>query len=186
MIRGAPPEKNGVLRDYLARDRAERKTYVVPAPDRNARLAVLHYELLSQANGLSLVRVSPETGRTHQIRCQFASRDLPIAGDRKYSTVPADYPIALWSGYICFQHPGTERTMEFAALPPAEAPWDCFSASLAELRNHDSSAACSSALMRRRISRMARTLCSVPLRFARLSACARIRSISLRAAREFS
>lgn len=135
VIRGAPPEKNGVLRDYLARDRAERKTYVVPAPDRNARLAVLHYELLSQANGLSLVRVSPETGRTHQIRCQFASRDLPIAGDRKYSTVPADYPIALWSGYIRFQHPGTERTMEFAALPPAEAPWDCFSASLAELRN---------------------------------------------------
>ena len=63
------------------------------------------------------------------------NRDLPIAGDRKYSTVPADYPIALWSGYICFQHPGTERTMEFAALPPAEAPWDCFSASLAELRN---------------------------------------------------
>lgn len=135
VICGTLPEKIGMMRDYLARDRVKRKTYVVSEPGKEARLAVLRYRVLSQREGLTLVCVTPETGRTHQIRCQFASRGVPIAGDRKYSSPQESYPIALWSFFLRFQHPETGRPMEFVEMPPARPPWNRFSDSLEEFRN---------------------------------------------------
>ena len=83
VLRGVPQEMSGELIDLLGRDRERRMTYVADAPGKGVQEARLRYEVLSVRDGLSLVRVELLTGRTHQIRVQFASRGLPLAGDRR-------------------------------------------------------------------------------------------------------
>ena len=61
------------------------------------REARLSYEVLQRKGGLSLVRVTLETGRSHQIRVQFSSRGMPLAGDVKYGSRYRDCPLALFS-----------------------------------------------------------------------------------------
>lgn len=116
----------GEMCDLLARNKAERKTYVTRTPAKGVQEARLSYVTLGQTEGLSLVRIRLHTGRTHQIRCQFSSRALPLVGDRKYSTLEDGCDIALWSHEISFSHPSTGEKMSFSALPPAKYPWDLF------------------------------------------------------------
>ena len=123
---GSPAAPNGTLVDLLARDKAERKTYVVTEPGKDVQEAILNYELLDCTADFSKVRIELVTGRTHQIRCQFSSRNLPLVGDRKYSTHEDDCEIALWSSLLRFRHPKTGEELTFTAPPPAEFPWDQF------------------------------------------------------------
>lgn len=123
VVHGTAPDK-GEMVDLLARDKAERKTYVTDQPGKDARQAVLLYETLNRAGGLSQVRIRLITGRTHQIRCQFSSRELPLVGDRKYSLLEDDCPIALWSHELSFKHPADGRAMKFTAPPPDIFPWN--------------------------------------------------------------
>lgn len=126
VIHWRPPREKGSFRDLLMRDTLERKTYVVKQPEKGAREAVLNYETLGSGQGLSLVRVELVTGRTHQIRAQFASRGLPLAGDKKYSRYQDGCALALWSERIGFAHPDTSCMVEFSAPPPEEYPWKLF------------------------------------------------------------
>ena len=126
VVHGAPAEKNGTLRDLLLRNKAERKTYIVTELGKDVQEAVLHYQTLREANGMSRVRIQLETGRTHQIRCQFSGRGLPLVGDRKYSLLEDDCEIALWSYRLSFRHPYTGKEIEFVLEPPQVYPWtDC-------------------------------------------------------------
>ena len=126
VLHGTPFESQGTLRDLLARVKAERKTFVVTVPGKDVQEAILNYEVLEKTADFSKVRIELITGRTHQIRCQFSSRDLPLAGDRKYSTLEDDCPIALWSWRIRFNHPKTGEALAFTAPPPDEFPWNHF------------------------------------------------------------
>ena len=126
VLHGSPAVPLGTLVDLLARDKAERKTYVVTEPGKDVQEAILNYEILAQTDEFSKVRIELITGRTHQIRCQFSSRSLPLVGDRKYSTLEDDCEIALWSSKLCFRHPKTGETLTFTALPPDEFPWNTF------------------------------------------------------------
>ena len=120
------PEDNGTLRDLLARDKARKMTMVAQEMAKGVQPASLRYRVLNQQNGMSRVRIQLETGRTHQIRVQFASRGMPLVGERKYSTLEDDCEIALWSCYLAFQHPVTGETMGFDLEPPETYPWtDC-------------------------------------------------------------
>ncbi|MBQ6465075.1 MAG: RluA family pseudouridine synthase [Oscillospiraceae bacterium] len=119
-------EKRGELRDLLARDRVRCLTYVADAPGKGVQEAVLRFETLGYAEGLSLVRIELLTGRTHQIRCQFSARGLPLVGDRKYGLPGDECAIALWSHELAFAHPGDGRALRFTAPPPAERPWTLF------------------------------------------------------------
>ena len=119
-------EDRGELRDLLYRDKARKMTFLTDTPAKGVQEARLGYETMGRAGGLSLVRVQLYTGRTHQIRCQFASRRLPLAGDRKYGGGELDCPLALWSHSLGFRHPGTGAPMRFSAPPPEEPPWDLF------------------------------------------------------------
>lgn len=117
-------EECGIMRDLLARDPKERKTYVTDTPAKGVQEAVLDFTREWYTDGLSKVSINLHTGRTHQIRCQFSSRNLPLVGDRKYSTLDDNCDIALWSHMISFLHPYTGERMVFTHEPPDEYPWN--------------------------------------------------------------
>lgn len=123
VVHGQPAEKTGTLRDLLGRDKARKMTYVADAPGKGIQEAILDYEVLSCENGFSRVRVTLRTGRTHQIRVQFASRGMPLVGERKYSTLEDPCEIALWSHRIGFTHPATGAWMAFSKFPENDYPW---------------------------------------------------------------
>lgn len=127
VVHGVPDQRSGTLVDLLLRSKPERKTYVVTEMAKGVQEAILDYEVLATAEGLSMVRILLRTGRTHQIRCQFSSRDLPLVGDRKYSLNEDNCEIALWSHALSFRHPVTGEALRFTAPPPVEYPWNLFS-----------------------------------------------------------
>ena len=123
VVHGIPGEEAAVLRDFLHRDKKERKSYVVPENTPESQEAVLDYQVLHCAGDISRVKVHLRTGRTHQIRVQFASRGMPLVGERKYATLDDPCEIALWSHKIGFFHPATGERMEFSQEPPGGYPW---------------------------------------------------------------
>ena len=118
------PSDSAVLEDYLFKDSAKNKVFVVKSERKGAKFARLSYKRLASTEGLSLLSVTPETGRTHQIRVQLASRKMPICGDGKYgSRVKGN--IALFSHKIRLEYPrGNEIE---ATATPDFAPFDIFS-----------------------------------------------------------
>ena len=126
VLHGVPPKSSDTLVDLLGRDKARKMTYVVQEPGKGIQQASLSYQVLSTAQGMSRVEIQLHTGRTHQIRVQFASRGLPLVGERKYSTLDDSCEIALFSQYIGFNHPKTGRWMEFWHEPPECFPWNVF------------------------------------------------------------
>lgn len=119
-------EDSGELRDLLYRDKARKMTFVTDRPGKGVQEARLSYVTLGRAEGLSLARVTLHTGRTHQIRCQFAARGLPLSGDRKYGGDNEDFPLALWSCRLGFTHPDSGQRMDLEAAPPDAPPWSFF------------------------------------------------------------
>ncbi|MBR5094442.1 MAG: RluA family pseudouridine synthase [Oscillospiraceae bacterium] len=125
VVHGTLPE-TGSLRDLLRRDKARKMTFVADAPGKDVQEALLDYRSLGRAEGLSLVKIRLRTGRTHQIRCQFAAHGWPLAGERKYDTREDPWPLALWSAALGFRHPATGEELRFALLPQEAPPWDFF------------------------------------------------------------
>lgn len=122
----------GVLEDLLYRDKAKNKSFVVKRMRRGVKDARLDYRVLERRDGLALVRVKLHTGRSHQIRCQLASRRCPILGDVKYGSSVRREKIALWSASIAFEHPAKRQRMEFSAMPEGEF-WDLFEGTKAQV-----------------------------------------------------
>ena len=99
---------------------------------RDVKRALLSHEVLAycEDRDVSLVRIRLHTGRTHQIRVQFASRSHALLGDRKYGAGEQDgCRIALWSYKISFLHPQSGQPIAFSAPPPAVFPWNLFNLS---------------------------------------------------------
>ena len=116
-MQGETPDA-GEWRDLLYRDAQKNKSYVVRRERKGVREAVLRFETLERRGGRSLVRVALETGRSHQIRVQFASRSFPLIGDKKYGSAFRDEPLALFACELAFPHPRTGETMKFTADAP--------------------------------------------------------------------
>lgn len=113
MVHGTPPE-NGDWTDLLFKDSTKNKVFVVKKERRGVKKARLEFRRLTEGE-TSLVRIRLHTGRSHQIRVQFASRGLPLVGDRKYGgkdSVPAPM---LFSCKLTF--PYGKQTVEFEKLP---------------------------------------------------------------------
>ena len=120
VVHGVPQPESGEMRDLLFHDRRQNKTFVVRRQRAGVKEALLEYdtvEALTTARGeeCTLVHVLLHTGRTHQIRVQFASRGLTLLGDGKYGARGDNRPIALFAKRLTFLHPVTRKQMEFEA-----------------------------------------------------------------------
>ena len=124
VVHGRPEGLHGTLKDLLYRDKARRMTMVAEQSAKGVQVAILHYQMLESHEDMSLVRIRLETGRTHQIRVQFASRGMPLVGERKYATLEDDCEIALWSHSLTFHHPKTGERLVFSKEPPVISPWN--------------------------------------------------------------
>ena len=116
LIEGAPAEPEGSFEDMLFYDRAKNKSFVVKdngKARKGVKRALLDYRLISSEGGRSLVRVRLHTGRTHQIRVQFASRKMPLVADRRYGARPTEEKtFSLRCCYVSFIHPNTHKRIE--------------------------------------------------------------------------
>ena len=126
VIHGRPEPPVGVWNDWLRHDTALRRSFVTDGPMEGAKEARLSFAAVDEADGLSLAWIELHTGRTHQIRCQFAAHGFPLWGDRKYGIPGEVGPIALWSCALNFSHPVTGERLHFSQEPPREFPWTLF------------------------------------------------------------
>ena len=121
LVHGKPQENIGEMIDLLFKDSSKNKVFVVKKERKGVKKASLEYELLNTAEFdsemYSVVRILLHTGRTHQIRVQFASRKMSLAGDRKYGAKDSFKEIGLWSYRLNFTHPKTKEPLIFEAKP---------------------------------------------------------------------
>jgi 23S rRNA pseudouridine1911/1915/1917 synthase len=122
-----------VWTDQLCKLDGEAHGEIVTTDHPNAKRAVLSYRVLHRFKGQTLLEISLETGRYHQIRVQTSSRGLPVVGDFQYgattqfgpdTTEPRDRVIALHARTLAFRHPMTKEPVEVTA--PLPATWDKF------------------------------------------------------------
>ena len=113
VLHGEMKKKQDNLSDYLYKDK---------------KTNMLSYKTLASNNGFSLVEIDLQTGRPHQIRVQFSSRNHPLYGDQRYgkNVNKKGQQIALWSYKIEIEHPTKKEKMEFVCEPPNKYPWNMF------------------------------------------------------------
>lgn len=122
---GSPDEKEGRLEDLLFKDKRKNKSFVVKRERKGVRRASLDYRVIDEADGKALVSVRLNTGRSHQIRVQFASRKMPLVGDGKYGSRDNGCDVALWSHSIELKF--DNKTLLFESVPATDDyPWNLF------------------------------------------------------------
>jgi len=128
VVHGTPAEKAGTLRHWLLKDESTNMVRVVKGGNKEAKEAVLDYEVIDSNSGFSLVRINLHTGRPHQIRVQFSAIGHPLFGDQKYGSRvnKPGWQIALWSSYLSIKHPTTKEEISFSLNPPGVYPWNLF------------------------------------------------------------
>ncbi len=113
MVHGTPPEQ-GDWTDLLFKDSGKNKVFVVKKERKGVKSARLEFRCLKQGEH-SLVRVRLHTGRSHQIRVQFASRGFPLVGDHKYGSRDEEKEPKLFS--CCISFPFGGKNYRFEKMP---------------------------------------------------------------------
>lgn len=118
-------EPKGTYEDYLLKNQKNNISKTVDSKTKNAKLAKLDYEIIkyNQETNLSLVKIKLHTGRHHQIRVQFSSRNHSIYGDQKYGTRGRGKQLCLWAYKLTFTHPTTKEKLTFENYPAPEGSW---------------------------------------------------------------
>lgn len=119
VVHGCPQEHGGFFEDLLLHDMKKNKTYVVDRMRKGVKKARLSYQVLGKGEDRALVQVRLFTGRSHQIRVQFASRQMPLWGDGRYGG--GNGKIALYSVRLSFRDPESGRKVSYAFLPEIPA-----------------------------------------------------------------
>lgn len=129
VVHGKPIEETGVMEDFLFKDSKKNKSFVVKKERKGVKYAKLEYQTLKtkelDGQSFSLVKIKLHTGRTHQIRVQFSSRNMPLAGDSRYGS-RLDGNMCLFSCSIGFVNPFNGKKMAFEARPDG-GHFECFS-----------------------------------------------------------
>ena len=115
-------QDSGHFEDYLLKDN---KTNMVKV-NKNGKLAILDYEVIDRINNLALVKIHLKTGRSHQIRVQFSSRNHALWGDQRYNkNSEVGQQIALHASTLEFEHPTTKEHLIFNSSVNRK-PFDLF------------------------------------------------------------
>lgn len=122
---GKMEKEKDTLVDYLWKDEKKNTSYVVKPTKKNAKQAILDYEVLKydKEQDLSVLKINLHTGRHHQIRVQLSSRMHAIYGDNKYHGRGAGTGICLWAYKLTIVHPVTKEQMTFKDLPEKKGMW---------------------------------------------------------------
>ncbi len=121
------PKKIDTYEDYLIKDEKNNTSYVTTKD--KGKLSTLKYEVIDTKNSLSLVKINLLTGRHHQIRVQFSSRNYPLYGDHKYNKNFINdnkNNIALIAKELSFYHPTTKELLHFEIPLPKKYPYTLF------------------------------------------------------------
>lgn len=124
VVCGKLPQIQGVLVDYLFKDGKTNTSRIVKKEQKGAKRAELHYQVLEEKEGLSLLEIHLITGRHHQIRVQLAGAGTPLYGDKKYNPKTAGdqrTTIGLYACKLSFLHPKTKKQMVFSCEPKGDA-----------------------------------------------------------------
>jgi len=133
IVQGRPESIAGTWVDHVRKVPDVARGEIVGESDDKSRRAELSYRVLHRINDLSLVEIELGTGRYHQIRLQFASRKLPVLGDRLYgSTVdfgpevedPRHHHIALHARRLSFRNPMMDKDVDVVA--PLPSSWEAY------------------------------------------------------------
>lgn len=128
VINGSLKNESGELVNWLKKNPNTNMVYIATSLTEGAKKAVLKYRQLESKGAITLVKVSLETGRSHQIRVQMAAQNCPLFGDVKYGDkLSKGSNLALWAYELKFTHPVTGDSMVFVAYPPEDKePWKKF------------------------------------------------------------
>ncbi len=127
VLDSTPEKDEDRLCDLLFKDSRKNKTFVVKKMRKGVKDASLRYTVSEKTDKNTLVHVTLETGRSHQIRVQFASRKLPLTGDGKYGSRNNKCNTALWSHSLEFVHPFTGEHIVIESNPDYSIyPWNLF------------------------------------------------------------
>jgi RluA family pseudouridine synthase len=130
LVAGAVAPAEATWTDHLKKIYGQPRTKIVDPADAEGQIAILHYRVLRQFSGRTLLEITLETGRTHQIRVQCASRGYPLLGDELYGSTEPFGPwrddererlIALHARSLRFRHPTTREYI--LAVAPLPALW---------------------------------------------------------------
>ena len=128
IVKNKPPQEAGELSDYMIKNEAQNKSYIVSSNTKGAKLAQLRYRVIGSSDSYYLLEVELITGRHHQIRAQLAHMGCPIKGDLKYGFPRSnpDASISLHAYKLQFEHPTTKNPIIVIAPKPTGNPWDVF------------------------------------------------------------
>lgn len=127
IVNGKMEQDTDTLKDYLYKNTNTNMVTVVNPMHDDAKEAILKYQVLGYKDKLSLVKIELITGRSHQIRVQFASRDHALWGDQRYNKdAVSPQQIALWAASLSFLHPTTQQPLTFRLDPPDRYPFNLF------------------------------------------------------------
>lgn len=120
VVEGLFSSQTGTLEHFLVHD--EHQARIVNATYPEAKIARLHYRVLSSHKNHTVIEIDLETGRYHQIRCQCAAIGHPIIGDQRYGSIVAYKDQAIMLHHTCLQvpHPITGDLQTFQAPVPAD------------------------------------------------------------------
>ena len=125
IVDGKMENKQGTLKDYLYKNEKTNTSRIAKPNEKNAKEAILDYEVIkyNEEINLSVIKVNLHTGRHHQIRVQFASRNHSLYGDQKYGTRGRGKQLALWAFSLSFKHPTTKEVLLFEDYPEKIGSW---------------------------------------------------------------
>ena len=128
VLNGAPNPESGKLTGWLKKNTVNNMVYLSTEGTDGAKYAALDYRVLEKKGALALTEIKLHTGRSHQIRVQFAGIAHPVYGDMRYGGEYAQKGrLALWAYSLTFTHPVTKERMRFISGPSAEeGVWKVF------------------------------------------------------------
>ena len=124
-----PKEDSGILENYLKKNEKLNKSFIAKPQDKEAKKAVLKYQIISKSDRYYLFEINLLTGRHHQIRCQLSSIGCPVKGDLKYG-YPRSNPdggLSLHARKVEFVHPVSKKEISIVAdVPKNDKLWEFF------------------------------------------------------------